>query len=269
MFFDTHTHLDQPEFDEDRAAVIDRARTVGVETMLAVGTTASTSEKCLQLAQQFGGIYAAVGLQPNYLAQVESGDWDRVVRLAASPQVVALGETGLDRHWDFTPFELQREYFDRHLHLSRETGLPVIVHMRDCEVQITKMLREARLQGILHGVMHSFTGSAETAAECIEMGLYISFSGMVTFKKSDSLRAVAATIPPDRILVETDSPYLSPRPVRHKRRNEPSHLSHTAACLADVCGKDLAEFGVQTRTNAWNLFGGRKWQGAPDTHFVV
>src|SRR5205823_10658845 len=139
-----------------------------------------------------------------------------------------LGETGLDRYWDYTPFDVQQDYFDRHLRLSQQCHLPFIVHTRESDADVLTMLRDARTRGPLAGVMHSFTGTAETATECVELGMYISFAGMVTFKKSDDLRAVAAAVPADRLLIETDSPYLSPHPLRGKR-NEPANLVHTAA----------------------------------------
>jgi TatD DNase family protein len=150
---------------------------------------------------------------------------------------------------------LQQDFFDRHLRLSQQVHLPFIVHMRNCGAEILSTLREARSRGALLGVMHSFTGDAELAGQCIELGLYISFAGMVTFKKSDDLRAIAATIPSDRILIETDSPYLSPHPKRSQRPNEPALLVHTAACLAETRGVKLDEFAVQTTSNAIRLFG--------------
>jgi TatD DNase family protein len=253
--FDTHAHLDQPEFDADRAEVIARARAAGVEEVNSIGTSAATSETCVRLAAEYDGVYAAVGMQPNYIAESAPGDWERIVALVDKPGVVAIGETGLDRHWDFTPFDLQQDYFDRHLRLSQERGLPFIVHMRDCDEDILVMLREARARGPLAGVMHSLTGSRAMAEECLAMGLYISFAGMVTYKKSDELRAIAAAVPADRILVETDSPYLSPEPVRKIKRNEPAHVAHTAACLAEVRGVALEDFAAQTTSNARQLFG--------------
>ncbi|HQU46481.1 MAG: hydrolase TatD [Planctomycetia bacterium 21-64-5] len=252
--FDTHAHLDQPEFDADRAEVIDRARQAGVETILAVGITADSSLACVELAAKHSGILAAVGIQPNYCGQAASSDWERVLSLVERPGVVALGETGLDRYWDYSEFEVQQDYFDRHLRLSQERGLPFIVHTRESDADVLAMLRDARRRGPLAGVMHSFTGSAETAAECVELGLSISFAGMVTFKKADDLRAVARSVPNDRILIETDSPYLSPHPLRG-RRNEPAHLVHTAACLAAARGITAEAFAAQTAENARRLFG--------------
>jgi len=255
MLFDTHAHLDQPEFDEDRDEVVARAQAAGVSRIVAVGTTAASSEVCTQLAGRYDGVAAAVGIQPNYVAEAEEGDWDRVVALAGQPGVVAIGETGLDRYWDDAPFPLQQDYFDRHMRLSARLDLPFVVHMRDCEADILAMLREAARRGPLRGVMHSFTGDAEMAAECIDLGLYISFAGMVTFKKSGPLRDCAATIPDQRILIETDSPYLSPHPKRSHRRNEPALLVHTAECLAEVRGVTPDQFARQSTSNARRLFG--------------
>ncbi|NIL98081.1 MAG: YchF/TatD family DNA exonuclease [Planctomycetales bacterium] len=250
---DTHAHLDQDEFAEDQVEVIQRATAAGVEKIVAVGVGVESSRRSIRLAAQYPAVYAAVGIQPNYCAEAQPGDWDQIVRWVQQPKVVGIGETGLDRHWDYTPFDLQQDYFDRHLRLSQARGLPFIVHTRDSEADVVAMLREARQRGPLCGVMHSFVGEAAVAAECLEMGLYISFAGMVTFKKSDALRAVAATIPDDRILVETDAPYLSPAP-RRGRRNEPAHLVHTARLLAEVRQQDFDHFARLTTDNACRLF---------------
>jgi TatD DNase family protein len=254
VLFDTHCHLDQSEFDEDRDAAIERAAVAGVRQILTVGITADSSRAAVELAARHPEVYAAVGIQPNYCGQAQPEDWDRVLQLLKQPRVIALGETGLDRYWDYTPFAVQQDYFDRHLRLSQQSGLPFIVHSRDCDEDILVMLREARQRGPLAGVMHSFTGEAATAGECVTLGLYISFAGMVTYKKSQALRDVAKAIPADRILIETDSPYLSPHPLRGKR-NEPAHLVHTAACLAAARGVPLEDFCRQTTQNAQRLIG--------------
>ncbi|MCO6044199.1 TatD family hydrolase [Aeoliella sp. ICT_H6.2] len=254
MYFDTHAHLDQEEFDADRDEVITRAQAAGVADIIAMGVTANSSTNCVKLARQYNGIHAAVGIQPNYVHEAAPSDWDTIVRLVSQPGVVALGETGLDRYWDFAPFDLQQDYFDRHIRFSQETNLPFIVHMRECEDDIMQMLREAAQRGPLKGVMHSFTGEADMAAECVELGMHISFAGMVTFKKSDELRAVSATVPLDRLLIETDAPYLSPEPVRKIRRNEPAHVIHTCACLAQVRSLPVEEVAAATTANARRLF---------------
>ncbi len=253
MLIDTHAHLDDDRFDADRDEVVVRARAAGLAAMVAIGTTAANSSAVVSLARRYHDVFASVGIHPNHAAECQSGDWDLVVELALEERVVALGETGLDRHWNHTPFELQKDYFDRHLQLMQQTALPVVIHMRDCLADVLDMLREARRRAPLAGVMHSYTGDAESAAECCQMGLYISFAGMVTYKKSHDLRAVAATIPPERILVETDSPYLSPEPLRGKR-NEPANVVHTARVLAEARGQSLADFAALTTANARRLF---------------
>jgi len=253
---DTHAHLDDEQFSDDRSEVIERAVQAGVEKMICVGCTKDSSVAAMELAEEHDSVYAAIGIQPNYCAEAAPNDWDALTTLAhqGHEKLVALGETGLDRYWDHVPFELQQDYFDRHLRLSQELNLPFIVHMRDCGDDIVAMLVEARKRGVLRGVMHSFTGDSALAEQCLDLGLYISFAGMVTFKKSNDLRAVAAMIPENRILVETDSPYLSPHPMRKQRRNEPALVTHTAACIAEVRGVELAELASQTTANALSLF---------------
>jgi len=252
--FDTHAHLDDEQFSSMRGDVIARAQAAGVERILSVATTAESSAACVALAAEHATVVAAVGIHPNSCAEASSGDWDHVVELSDRQKVVALGETGLDRYWDYSPFELQQDYFDRHIALSQQTGLPFIVHMRDCEQDVLAMLEAAKARGPLNGVMHSFTGSLETAQRCLELGLYISFAGMVTYKKSDELRAIAAKIPGDRILVETDSPYLSPHPLRGQRPNEPAAVVHTARCVAAARSEDEASFAERSTLNAYELF---------------
>jgi TatD DNase family protein len=239
--------------------VIARAKAAGVGEILSVGTQLSSSRRCCEIAAANESVVASVGIHPTHASDAQPGDWDEIVRLAnADRHVVALGESGLDNYWKEVPFPLQQEYFDRHLRLSQQLSLPFIVHQRECMAEILTMLREAARRGPLRGVMHSFTGTQTEAAQCLELGLHISFAGMVTFKKSDDLRAVAKTIPDDRILVETDSPYLSPEPFRGKRPNVPARVVHTAKCLADVREVSLAEFARQTTANARALFAARQ-----------
>ena len=254
ILFDTHLHLDDEQFEGIVGGVVERARAAGVTTMVAVGTTADSSDRCVELAHEYDGVYAAVGIQPNYAAQAAEGDWDRIVELTREPKVVALGETGLDKYWDHSPLDVQQRYFDLHVRLSQQIGLPFIVHMRDCRDEMLAALAEAHERGPLSGVMHSFTGDAAMAERCVELGMYISFAGMVTYKKSAELREVAARIPEQRILIETDAPYLSPHPQRGQRPNEPALLVHTAACLAEVRGMSVEEFAALTTNNARTLF---------------
>ncbi len=254
---DTHTHLDQAEFDIDRTAVLQRARDAGVEVVICVGTSLTSSEAALRLAAEHAWIHAAVGIQPNQVADAGKDAWDRVAEMAGMPDVIAVGETGLDRHWDFTPFERQQDYFDRHLQLAQKHQLPAIIHCRDAESDLMPMLREATKMAPLMGVLHSFSGSAPFAAECLALGLFVSFSGMVSYtnKKFRPLRDLARTIPENRLLIETDSPYLVPHPLRGTvQRNEPSHLRYVAQSLADLRQVSLAELIAVTSANARTLF---------------
>jgi TatD DNase family protein len=254
---DSHAHLDAEEFDADREEVIARARQAGVETIVCPAIHAASSQSVVRLAESQPGLYAAVGIQPNYAGQAALGDWDRIVALAGCPRVVALGETGLDRYWNFTPFEVQQDYFDRHLRLSQQRGLPLVIHCRDADADLLPMLCEAAARGPLAGVLHSFSGDQATAEECLQLGLFLSFSGAVTYtnKKFEPLRAVAAAVPGDRILIETDSPYLVPHPLRgRQKRNEPAHLVLTARRLAELRGLSPEEFSAQTAANARRLF---------------
>jgi TatD DNase family protein len=252
--FDTHAHLDDEQLAGDVTGVVERANKAGVTHLLSVGTTAQSSRNCLRYAVQFAGVWASAGIHPNHAAEAAAGDWDEIVRLSGEAKVVALGETGLDLYWKDTPLAVQQDYFDRHIRLSQETGLPLVIHLRETAAEILAMLHEAAKRGRLRGVMHSFTAAADDAAAFLDLGLFISFAGMLTFKKSDELRRIAASVPADRLLVETDSPYLSPEPFRGKRPNEPARVVHTAACLAEVRGMALEELAGQTTANAKSLY---------------
>jgi TatD DNase family protein len=253
---DTHAHLDDERFAGDLPAVLERARAAGVRRIIIIATTAASSAACVALAARHADILAAsVGIQPNHVAEANPGDWDEVVRLVTAAGVVAVGETGLDRHWDYTPFAQQEDYFARHLELARRHNRAVVIHCRDAEADTVRMLRaDFGWHGPVRAVMHSFTGDLATAQACLEMGLFISFAGMVTYKTAQNLRDVAARVPLDRLLIETDSPYLSPVPLRGQR-NEPAHVIHTANCLADVLQIAPAALAEQTSENARRLFG--------------
>ena len=254
---DTHAHLDDEQFAGDLEDVFSRAREAGVEAIICPAITAASSETVVGLAKAHPMLSAAVGIQPNYASQAAPGDFDRVAQLAEHRRVVAVGETGLDRHWDFTPFEMQRDYFDRHLRLAQQRDLPVIIHCREAEDDTLVMLREAVSRGPLRGVMHAFSGDEAFAEACLELGLCVSFAGAVTYrnKKFQSLRAAARRVPDDRILVETDSPYLVPHPLRGKiKRNEPAHVVHTARDLAELRDQSVDQLTALTTTNARRLF---------------
>ena len=249
---DTHAHLDEEAFATDIDEVIARCTDQQIR-VITIGTTADSSQRAVELADKYGHVYAAVGIQPNYAAEAKPDDWDRIVELSQSPKVVAIGETGLDRYWDYTPFDRQQDYFDRHLQLARERNLPFIVHCRDAEDDTVAQLRNAAAAGSLRGVMHSFCGTSATAESCLDLGLYLSFAGMLTFKRNTELRETASRVPLDRVLIETDAPYLAPEPFRGKR-NEPAHVLHTLHKLAELHGLTVEQMAAQTTTNAQRLF---------------
>jgi TatD DNase family protein len=263
FFVDTHAHLDVEDFDADRAEVMARARQAGVTAVICPGITADSSQSAVRLAESVDGVFAAVGIQPNYCGQAAAGDWDRVVALAVRGGVWAIGETGLDRHWDFTPLAVQQDYFDRHLRLAQARGLPVIVHCREAEADVLAMLREAAGRPPedgrrpLAGVFHAFSGDCSFAEECLALGFSISLAGPVTYtnKKFATLRNAARAIPDDRLLVETDSPYLVPHPLRgRQKRNEPANVALVAECVAGLRGVSVAQLAAQTTANARRLF---------------
>tara|TARA_R110002111_G_scaffold191869_2_gene258195 strand:+ start:6547 stop:7320 length:774 start_codon:yes stop_codon:yes gene_type:complete len=253
ILFDTHAHLDEESFHPDRAETVQRAIDSGVETILTIGITAESSQRAVDLAATFPNVYAVVGIQPNYVAQMKPGDWELINTLSTAPKVVGIGETGLDRYWDHAPIELQREYFSKHIQLSQKRDLPFVIHCREAEADVVQLLQQEAQGGTLKGIMHSFCGSPETAAACLALGLHISFAGMLTFKKNDELRETARQIPLDRLLVETDAPYLAPVPMRGKR-NEPAFVKHTCACLAELHQKTPEEMADITTANAKALF---------------
>jgi len=253
MLIDTHAHLDEQSFETDLAEVLDRARAQRIEMMFTIGVTAATSEAALRLARQHSQIRAVVGIQPNYVSEAGSEDFDRIVAMSADPLVVAIGETGLDRYWDAAPIELQREFFLKHIELARQVNKPFIVHCREAEADVVDVLHEAAAGGPLVGVMHSFCGDQQTADACLELGMHLSFAGMLTFKSNQALRDLAKNVPLDRLLVETDSPYLAPVPVRGKR-NEPANVVHTARCLADLHGLTLDDMAGHLTGNTRRLF---------------
>ncbi len=250
---DTHAHLADPVLAGDLAGVIHRARGAGVVQIVSVGTDAADSASLTALVRTHPGLYAAVGVHPNHVAQAVEEDWQRIELLAGEPGVVAIGETGLDRYRDRTPFPLQQEWFTRHLDLAERLGLPVVIHCRESASDIIAQLA-ARGRPVW-GVLHSFNGDRSQAAALLDLGLDLSFAGMLTFtnKALDPLRALAADLPADRIMVETDSPYLSPHPHRGQT-NEPARVALTAACLAQARRLSIPEIANLTTANARRLF---------------
>ncbi len=251
---DTHCHLDEEAFADDLDQVVQSASDNGVTRIVTIGTDVASSRRSITLAERFPGVYATVGIHPNYTAQASSGDWAVIEELAAHPQVVGIGETGLDRYWDYAPVDLQRDYFERHLQLSHQSGKPFIVHCRDADEEVREMLRDAASRLSMHGVMHSFCQSPEAARECLHLGLHLSFTGMLTFKRNDELREIASHVPVDRVFVETDAPYLAPVPFRGKR-NEPAYVRFTLQTLAETHGMEAGEMARRTTENAERFFG--------------
>jgi TatD DNase family protein len=252
---DTHSHLFDDRFAKDLPAVLERAAAAGLERVVCLGLDLESSLASVQIANQYPLVVAAVGIQPNHAAEAKPGDWEAIVRLAETEaKVVAIGETGLDRYWDKTPFAVQEDHFARHIELSRRLNKPFVIHCREAEADVVKALREQHAKGPLRAVMHSFSGDLATARECLQMGLYVSFAGMVTYPTAQNLHEVAKEVPLDKLLVETDCPHLAPQPVRGKR-NEPAFVAHTATLLAQVKGVSLAEIEEHTTRNARELFG--------------
>lgn len=255
MLFDTHAHLEDQQLLPILEQVLDSASEAGLVGITAIGTTLETSQACVQLAQQHPMVYAAAGIHPNECQNATEDQWSEIVELARQQKVVGIGETGLDRYWDYCPIERQREWFSKHIELSFELEKPLVIHMRDCESDVLELLDSHQRDGKIIGIMHSFCGTLDAARQCLDWGMYISFAGMVTFKKSDELREIAKQIPLDRILVETDAPYLSPHPHRGVRPNQPAMVQHTATCLAEQFGMTVEAFGRQTTENALRVFG--------------
>ena len=252
-FFDSHCHLDPMRYGAELPDVLERARRAGVTGLAVIGTRAADSEAAAALATREPGLVAAAGIHPNGAAQAEPGEWDQIVALVESGRVAAVGETGLDWYRTTAPPDLQRDFFDRHIRLAQRTGLPLVIHTRESTPDCLAMLREAIGRGPLAAILHSFTGTAAEAAEAVELGCHLGFAGMVTFRSAADLREVANTVPLERLLIETDSPFLSPEPLRGKR-NEPANVVHTAACLALARGEPLAALAAATTANARRVY---------------
>lgn len=256
---DTHCHLNDDALGPMLADVLHRAKASHVDRIVCVAVDAETSRNSLNLLPpKISGttphVFFSAGIHPNYAHQEMPGDWESILQLLDDERIVALGETGLDQYWDDCPFDIQKANFARHFVASRDSGLPVIIHSRDCDEVMMQTLQDEYSEGELRGIMHSFTGSLEMAKACIDMGLYISFSGIVSYKKNGMLREVASKLPMDRILIETDAPYLSPEPVRATRPNEPALVVHTASTVANARGMRLEDLADATTENALRIF---------------
>jgi TatD DNase family protein len=258
MFIDSHAHIDGPEFNNDRDAVIQRAENAGVRAILNVGTGNPHSgdlERAVALAESHEEIFAAVGVHPHDARHFDANAERRIVNLIDQYRsIVAWGEIGLDFHYDNSPRDAQRDAFRRQLELANERRLPVIIHSREAEEETIGIIRESGIDAKIGGVMHCFSGSRIFAEAALELGFFISFSGIVTFKKAVELQEVAAKVPMDRLLIETDCPFLAPVPYRGKR-NEPAYVVEVARRIAELKKVELAEVEKVTTTNFSRLFG--------------
>lgn len=253
MLFDTHTHLDAPQFDADREEVIARAVEQGVTRMINIGFNRETIPSTMKLAETYDFIYAAVGWHPQDAITMQEGDLDWVAELCKHEKVVAIGEIGLDYYWDTSPKDVQHEVFRKQIGLARSLGMPISIHNRDAHEDVVRILREEKANEV-GGVMHSFSGSWEIAKICLDLGFHLSFGGPITFKNAKQPKEVLAKTPMDRLLIETDSPYLTPHPYRGKR-NESAHVRLVAEMAAELKGVTFEEIAEITTRNALERFG--------------
>jgi TatD DNase family protein len=253
MLIDSHCHLDFPDLKDELDAVVARARAAGVGRMVTISIRVRRQGDLLAICERFADVFCSVGTHPHHAhEELDVGVADLVER-TRHPKVVAIGEAGLDYHYDNSPRDAQEQGFRAHVAAARETGLPLVIHAREADADVARILREESARGPFPAVLHCFTGGRDLAFAGVELGLYVSFTGILTFKKSDELRAIAAALPSDRILVETDSPYLAPGPYRGKRC-EPAYVVETARVLAETRGVTPAEIARQTTENFFRLF---------------
>lgn len=254
MLVDTHCHLDFPDFAEDLDATVARARAAGVGCMVTICTHLAKFAQVAAVAERFPDVLCTVGVHPhNAGEELAFASEAALVETARHPRVVGIGETGLDYFYDHSPRDAQQESFRRHIRVSLQTGLPIIVHTRDADADIMRIMREEAGGAGLTGLIHCFSSGAQLAEEALEFGLYLSLSGIVTFKKAEEIRAVVRDAPLDRLLVETDAPYLAPIPHRGKR-NEPAYVAQTAAVVAQAKGIPAAELAAASTANFFRLF---------------
>ncbi|HAK89270.1 MAG TPA: radical SAM protein [Nitrospiraceae bacterium] len=247
---DTHCHLEMRPFDDDREDVIKRAKE-NLEAVITIGSDFEGSKGAVALAEKYDFVYASVGIHPHDAKDFNDNIFNQIKAWAKNPKVVAIGETGLDYHYDHSPRDVQKEIFIKQLGYAVESGMPAIIHSREAKEDTLKILKESRVS---KGVLHCFSGDMETAEKAMEMGLYISFAGTITFKKALQIQEIAKVIPDEYLLIETDAPYLAPEPFRGKR-NEPAFVKHTAEFIAKLRGVSLEDIDRITTLNAKRLFG--------------
>jgi TatD DNase family protein len=253
MLIDSHCHLDFPELTTDESGVLARAKSAGVAGMLTIGTRLDQFEKVRSIAERHGNIWCSVGVHPHEAKEEGQRMPDRLIEATRHPKVVGIGETGLDFYYEHSPRDAQAENFRVHIAAARQTGLPLIVHTRDADAETGDILETEYERGAFTGLIHCFSSGAEVARRALALGMYISISGIVTFKAAESLRAIVREIPLERLLVETDSPYLAPVPKRGKT-NEPAYIVHTAAKVAELKGISVLQLEAATTENFFRLF---------------
>ena len=253
MLVDSHCHLDFPDFAAELDEVVARARAAGIGRLVTICTRVRKHAQVLAVAEKFPEIYCSVGTHPHNAHEELDIDAKALIALTKNPKVVAIGEVGLDYHYDNSPRDAQAQGLRQHIAAARETGLPLVIHAREADADMARILEDETGKGTFPAVLHCFTGGRDLAFKAIELGHYVSFTGILTFKNSAALRDIAAALPADRILVETDAPYLAPLPYRGKR-NEPAYVVETAKVLADTCGVTADEIARQTTENFFRLF---------------
>jgi TatD DNase family protein len=250
---DSHCHLDFPDFADDLGGIVARAEAAGIVRIVSISTRVRQADRLGAITERFPNVYSSIGTHPHYAHEDPEVTADDLVRRAQHPKVVAIGEAGLDYHYTFSPRDAQEASFRRHIAAARQTQLPLVIHAREADADIARILGEESGEGAFPAVLHCFTGSRELALRAVEMGFYVSFTGILTFKKSEELRAIAAELPADRILVETDAPYLAPGKYRGKR-NEPAYVTETAKMLAQTRGVSVERIAAETTDNFFRLF---------------
>jgi TatD DNase family protein len=253
MLVDSHCHLDFPEFQQELDAVVNRARGAGLDRMVTISTRVKRHTQVLAIAERFPDVFCSVGTHPHNAHEELDIGADDLLRIADNPRVVAIGEVGLDYHYDNSPRDAQEQGFRAHIAAARETRLPLVIHSREADDDMARILEEESGKGAFPAVLHCFTGGRDLAMRAVALGHYVSFTGILTFKASQPLRDIAAELPADRILVETDAPYLAPGPYRGKR-NEPAYVAETAKVLAQARGVSPDEIARQTTENFFRLF---------------
>jgi TatD DNase family protein len=254
MLIDSHCHLDFPDFAQELDAVVARARAAGVGRIVTISTRVRELPQLLAIADRYADVFCSVGTHPHHAHEEPDVTAADLAAHARHPKVVAIGEAGLDYHYDNSPREAQERGFRAHIAAARATGLPLVIHAREADADVARILEEETGKGVFPAVLHCFTGGRDLAMRAIALGHFISFTGILTFRNSGALREIAAALPADRILVETDAPYLAPASRRGKR-NEPAYVAETAAVLADARGVAVEEMAQQTTENFFRLFG--------------